>query len=96
MRRIYLDELGNPEEQPVAISLLQLTLASEAQMVTQAKQLIERVKAEETSPLPKDDIIDVITTIAVYKFINLSRVEVEAMLGIDLEQTRVYQEAKAE
>ncbi len=52
-------------------------------MVTQARQLIERVKAEETSPLPKDDIIDVITTIAVYKLINLSRVEVEAMLGID-------------
>ncbi|GAB1539046.1 hypothetical protein NUACC21_17110 [Scytonema sp. NUACC21] len=30
------------------------------------------------------------------EFINLSRVEVEAMLGIDLDQTRVYQEAKAE
>ncbi|MUG95450.1 DUF2887 domain-containing protein [Scytonema sp. UIC 10036] len=65
-------------------------------MVTQAKQLIERVKASEPSTLPKDDIMEVITTIAVYKFINLSRVEVEAMLGIDLEQTRVYQEAKEE
>ncbi len=65
-------------------------------MVTQAKQLIERVRASEPSTLPQDDIIEVITTIAVYKFINLSRVEVEAMLGIDLEQTRVYQEAKAE
>jgi predicted transposase YdaD len=32
----------------------------------------------------------------VYKFSNLSRDEVDAMLGIKLEQTKVYQEAKAE
>jgi predicted transposase YdaD len=32
----------------------------------------------------------------VYKFSNLSRDEVDAMLGIELEQTRVYQEAQAE
>ncbi|MBD6619508.1 hypothetical protein FNW02_27695 [Komarekiella sp. 'clone 1'] len=37
-----------------------------------------------------------ITTIAVYKFSSLSREEVEAVLGLTLEQTRVYQEAKAE
>ncbi|MHC5753427.1 MAG: hypothetical protein ACYTXF_22895 [Nostoc sp.] len=34
--------------------------------------------------------------IAVYKFVNLSREEVEAMLGVKLEETRVYQEAKQE
>ncbi|MEH2344482.1 MULTISPECIES: hypothetical protein [unclassified Nostoc] len=34
--------------------------------------------------------------IAVYKFANLSREEVEAMLGVKLEETRVYQEAKQE
>jgi predicted transposase YdaD len=32
----------------------------------------------------------------VYKFKNLNRDEVEAMLGLKLEETRVYQEAKAE
>jgi predicted transposase YdaD len=32
----------------------------------------------------------------VYKFSNLSRDEVAAMLGIELQQTRVYQEARAE
>ena len=41
-------------------------------------------------------IIDLISTIIVYKFSNLSRDEVDAMLGIELAQTRVYQEAKAE
>jgi predicted transposase YdaD len=32
----------------------------------------------------------------VYKFTDLTRDEVDAMLGIELSQTRVYQEAKAE
>jgi predicted transposase YdaD len=41
-------------------------------------------------------IIDVVSTIMVYKFSNLSRDEVDAMLGIELQQTRVYQEARAE
>lgn len=32
----------------------------------------------------------------VYRFTNLTRTEVEAMIGITLQQTRVYQDAKAE
>jgi predicted transposase YdaD len=54
-----------------------------------AKALIAR------SP-DSEDIIDLISTIMVYKFSNLSREEVNAMLGIELQQTRVYQEARAE
>ncbi|MBC1236236.1 Rpn family recombination-promoting nuclease/putative transposase [Nostoc sp. 2RC] len=96
VQRIYLDELGNPDEQKVGISLMQLTIASETQMVEQAKRLIERVEQEQITVLAKEEIIDVITTIAVYKFANLSREEVEAMLGVKLEETRVYQEAKQE
>ncbi|WP_257207631.1 Rpn family recombination-promoting nuclease/putative transposase [Nostoc linckia] len=96
VQRIYLDELGNPDEQKVGISLMQLTIASETQMVEQAKRLIERVEQEQITVLAKQEIIDVITTIAVYKFANLSREEVEAMLGVKLEETRVYQEAKQE
>jgi predicted transposase YdaD len=42
------------------------------------------------------DIISLIGTIIVYKFCNLSRDEVNQMLGIELQETRVYQEAKAE
>jgi predicted transposase/invertase (TIGR01784 family) len=96
VQRIYLDELGSSDEQTVGMSLMQLTIASDSQMVEKAKRLIERVKQEPISVLAKDDIIDVITTIAVYKFANLSREEVEAMLGVKLEETRVYQEAKEE
>jgi predicted transposase/invertase (TIGR01784 family) len=96
VQRIYLDELGTPNTLPVGINLMQLTIASEKAMAEQARLLIERVQLEETGTLSKNEVIDIITTIAVYKFSSLSREEVEAMLGLTLEQTRVYQEAKAE
>jgi predicted transposase YdaD len=41
-------------------------------------------------------IIDLVSTIIVYKFSQLTRDEVDRMLGIELSQTRVYQDAKAE
>jgi len=96
VQRIYLDELDATNQQPMGINLMQLTLASDEVMAQQARLLIERVKLESTGTLPKTEILDIITTIAVYKFSSLSREEVEAMLGLTLEQTRVYQEAKAE
>jgi predicted transposase YdaD len=37
-----------------------------------------------------------VATIMVYKFTQLTRAEVDAMLGVTLQETRVYQEAKAE
>lgn len=94
--RIYLDELGESGNQPVGIELMLLAIAPESQMVGQARQLMERVQQEESILLPRQDIIEVLTTIVVYKFTDLSREEVEAMLGVNLEDTRVYREAKAE
>ncbi len=61
-------------------------------MAEQARLLIERVQFSETGTLAKNEIIDIITTIAVYKFSQLSREEVEAMLGLSIEETRIYQD----
>jgi predicted transposase/invertase (TIGR01784 family) len=96
VQRIYLDELGDPNQQPVGVSLLQLTIAPEAKTADQARQLLKRVEQEETDFLAKNEIIEVITTIAVYKFSDLSREEVEAMLGVTLQETRIYREVKEE
>ncbi|MHC5730421.1 MAG: DUF4351 domain-containing protein, partial [Nostoc sp.] len=41
-------------------------------------------------------IIEMITTIMVYRFEQLSQRDVEKMLGITLQQTRVYREIKEE
>jgi predicted transposase/invertase (TIGR01784 family) len=96
VQRFYLDEMGELNQQPIGISLMQLTIAPESQMTDQAKQLMERVEQEDTGILAKNEIIDVITTIAVYKFADLSREEVESMLGITLQETRIYQDLKEE
>lgn len=96
VQRIYLDELGDPNQQPVGVSLIQLTIAPEAQTAARARMLIERARQEETDILSRDEIIEVVAAIAVYKFANLSREEVEEMLGLKLEETRIYRELKAE
>ncbi len=89
---IYLDELGEPSQQPIGINLIQLTIAPDEVMAEQARLLIERVQQEDTGTLAKNEIMEVITTIAVYKFSHLSREEVEAMLGLSIEETRIYQD----
>lgn len=96
VQRIYLDELGDPAEQPIGIRLMQLTITPEKQAPEQARELIRQANQEDTGSLSKKEIMDMICTIAVYKFSKLSRDEVEAMLGLRLEETRVYQEASAE
>jgi predicted transposase/invertase (TIGR01784 family) len=96
VQRIYLDELGDTAPHSVGIDLMQLTIVPEAQMAERARQLIDRVQQEDLGILSRDEIIDVITTIVVYKFTNLSREEVEAMLGRSLEESRIYREIKEE
>jgi predicted transposase/invertase (TIGR01784 family) len=96
VQRIYLDELGESSEQPIGIRLMQLTITPPEQTPDQARELIRQANQEDTGFLSKKEIIDMICTIAVYKFSKLSRDEVEAMLGLRLEETRVYQEARSE
>lgn len=72
VQRIYLDELGDPSQQSVRIGLMQLTIAPEETAAAQARGLIERAQREVSSTVAVDTIIEVITTIAVYKFTNLS------------------------
>ncbi len=52
-----------------------------------AKQLIARASQEDTGNLSREEIIDLIATIAVYKFAGLSSQEVEAMLGLSVDNT---------
>jgi predicted transposase/invertase (TIGR01784 family) len=87
--RVYLDELGEISELPMGVGLMVLTTLEGDAAKTEARSAIERSGGDR-------DIIEMITKIVVYKFNSLSRDEVNVMLGIELQQTRVYQEAKAE
>jgi predicted transposase/invertase (TIGR01784 family) len=87
IRRVYLDELGEVEDLPTGLGLMVLTTLEGEKATSEAKRLIQRAEGSR-------DIIELVSTIIVYKFGNLSRDEVDAMLGIELEQTRVYREAE--
>jgi predicted transposase YdaD len=95
VHRVYLNELGAIEQLPLGVALMVLTTFQESQAAVEARNLLVRSQ-QEISAETSRAMIEMVTTIMVYKFTNLSRREVEAMLGITLQQTRVYQEAKEE
>ena len=92
VRRVYLDELGDLRQQPLGLGLMLLTnVTSETEAVEGARFLLEQARQQS-----EQAIIDLITTIIVYKFSNLSREEIAAMLGLNLEEPRAILEAKEE
>ena len=95
VHRIYLDELGEIRQLPVWVALMVLTTIDEEQATEEARYLLERSQQEVPQPENRA-IIDLLTTIMVYKFEGKSQREVEEMLGITLKETRVYREIKEE
>jgi predicted transposase YdaD len=95
VHRIYLNELGDIRELPLWVALMVLTSVSEAEAPAEARYLIGRAEqaasAEETRA-----IIEMVTTTMSYKFKKMTTREVEAILDITFEETRVYQEITAE
>ncbi|MEH1832682.1 MAG: Rpn family recombination-promoting nuclease/putative transposase [Nostoc sp.] len=95
VHRIYLDELGDIRTLPLWVALMVLTTVNEEQAPAQARYLLTKTRQELSSPTSRA-IIEMIITIMVYKFEQLSRREVESMLEITLKETRVYREIKEE
>ncbi|MBN3928009.1 DUF2887 domain-containing protein [Nostoc sp. NMS4] len=92
IRRVYLDELGDLRQQPLGLGLMLLTnVTSETEAVEGARFLLQQAQQQS-----EQAIIDLVTTIIVYKFSNLSREEIQAMLGLNLEEPRAILEAKQE
>jgi predicted transposase/invertase (TIGR01784 family) len=91
---IYLDEVRSGS---IGVGLIQLILAQDVQASVLVQQLLERAKTEIADPLVTRDIIDLLETVLVSKFAQLSREEIQAMFLLsDIKQTRVYQEARQE
>ncbi|RCJ27377.1 hypothetical protein A6S26_13200 [Nostoc sp. ATCC 43529] len=95
IHRVYLDELGDIRQLPIWIALMVLTTLDDELAPQEARYLVERSSVEQPETANKA-IIELVTTIMVYKFERLSRKEVESMLGITLKETRVYREIKEE
>ena len=95
VHRVYLDELGDIRDLPLWVALMVLTTVESEQAPEQARYLLTRTRQEVPSTSSRA-IIEMLTTIMVYKFEKLSQREVESMLGITLQQTQVYREIKEE
>lgn len=97
VRRFYLDRLPDNQEHLLSLSMLQLIAESPATAVGQAREILQRVEQASTS-VSKEDIIELVETIMVYKFPQLSSQEIAQMLGLaaSAKETRVYQEGLEE
>ncbi len=82
-------ELGAVGELPIGLGLMVLTTLEGDEAKAEARRLIDRDRESRA-------IINLVSTIVLYKFGTLTRDEVNLMLGIELQQTRVYQDAKAD
>jgi predicted transposase YdaD len=91
-----LDELGEFEQLPLDVSLLVLTTLKQNKAPAAARYLLNRCQQELQEPTARRGIMEIITTIISYRFTHLSRVEIEAMLGISFQQTRLYEELREE
>ena len=94
VHRIYLDELGDINQLPLWVGLMVLTTVDESQAPQEARELLSRAQAVPTAE--SRVIIDMVVTIISYRFGQITRQEVERMLDITLEETKLYQGIKAE
>ena len=93
---LYLNELAETESESVEVGLVRLIVEPQERAIAQAQQLIERAR-NSSSQLSASAIMEMIETIVVYKFPQMSRQEIKAMFGLsELKQTRVYQEGREE
>lgn len=98
VHRVYLNELGEMPQLPLELALMLLTTVEVEQAPEAARSLLNRAQQEEPNAEARRSLIELVTTIMVYKLGSLSRSEVETMLDLNLriQDTRVYQEAREE
>lgn len=94
--RIYLDELESPSDS-IGLATVQLITTNENQAIEQGQILINRIREQITDDSQRQELLQLIETILIYKLPRINRQEIEAMFSLsDLKQTRVYQEALEE
>jgi predicted transposase/invertase (TIGR01784 family) len=98
--RIYLDELGSIEDLPWGLALMVLTILPSDEMLAKAKEMLEHFSSQETVPTETSTegsaILDLVITAIVYKFSELNRDEVLAMLGLELQEPKAFREIREE
>ncbi len=95
--RIYINELNPTESAALPVQLLQLITASEANAPNLATEIARQARLEISDISIRENLINLLETIIVYKLPQKSREEIAAMLGLsNLKQTKFYQEVFTE
>src|SRR5205823_6139179 len=97
IQRYYLDEMPEVANAPLGLSILDLIRQAESEAPATARELVARTKREIADEALREDLVELIETVIMYKLPRLSREEIQTMLQVhDIRETRVYQEAKEE
>jgi len=97
--RLYRLYLKPRQEQPgsLRLNILQLLVVPQPQMKRRVQHVVSRIRAEVHPALEQEQILELVSTLLVYKFPNRDRRELEMTFGLrELQKTRVYLEAKEE
>ena len=95
--RVYLDEIEETTESSLGIQIVKLIFEKEKNAVNRGKEIIAEAQESLTDDKETEQVLELIQTILLYKLSNLSREELQAMLGIeDLKETRLGKELRAE
>ncbi|MBT9315053.1 Rpn family recombination-promoting nuclease/putative transposase [Leptothoe spongobia] len=94
-QRIFLDELA--PSQSVTLGLVKLIVEPASTAIALGQQLMQQAREHPPTNLTTKAILNILETIILYKFPNLTRQEIANMFAIsDLKKTKVYEEFYAE
>ena len=95
--RIYINELTTSETASLPVQLLKLIIEPEANAPSLATELADQARVEIADLAIRENLINLLETIIVYKLPHKSREEIAAMLRMsDLKETKFYQEVFTE
>jgi predicted transposase/invertase (TIGR01784 family) len=89
---IYLDELGNIRDLPLIVSLAVLPTVPPNKAPAEARDILARAKEQ---PEQYAVIVELVTRVMSYMFIDQTPQEIDKMLDIQFEETRVYKDTYA-
>jgi predicted transposase/invertase (TIGR01784 family) len=99
LQRVYLDELP-PEmgDLSLEMGLLQLMGLKNNEAPDRAREILHQTYQQTSDVAERQRVLEWITTVFVYKFTNLSREEIAAMLGVtrEIRDTQFYRDVKQE
>jgi predicted transposase/invertase (TIGR01784 family) len=90
---IYLDELGNIRDLPLIMSLAVLPTVPPNKAPAEARDILARAREQ---PQQYEAIVELVTRIMSYMFLDQSPQEIDKMLDIQFEETRVYKDTRAQ